>query len=241
MNPTAMEPFGRALLACAHGQSPCDVIIRRDDGLESVLPAGYFFRRPCAFSRIEHTALARCRGSVLDVGAGTGVHTLWLQTAGFAVTALDISADAVAVMQERGVRNTRLGDVLELEPGAFDTLLLLGHGIGMVEDLAGLDRFLGRAPHLTTEQGQVLVHSLDVRLTDDARHLAYHEANMRAGRYFGETRVRFEFTGSTGPYCGWLHVDAGTLADHARRSGWACEVLLTEESGDYLAVLGRLK
>lgn len=51
--------------------------------------------------------------------------------------------------------------------GPFDSILLLGHGIGMVEDLPGLDRFLGHARRLTGNAGQLLPHSLDVRQTED--------------------------------------------------------------------------
>ena len=57
--------------------------------------------------------------------------------------------------------------------------------------------------------------SLDVRRTDDAQHLAYQEANRKAGRYFGEIRIQFEYKGKPGPLFGWLHVDPQTLADRA--------------------------
>ena len=42
-----------------------------------------------------------------------------------------------------------------------------------------------------------------------------------------------------GPFCGWLQVDAGTLADEAARLGWACEVIGRGALGDYLATLTR--
>ncbi len=76
---------------------------------------------------------------------------------------------------------------------------MLGHGIGMAEDLAGLDRFLIHARNLAPGDGQMLVHSHDVRKTEDARHLDYHDANRRAGRYIGEIRIRFVFRQETGP------------------------------------------
>jgi hypothetical protein len=76
-----------------------------------------------------------------------------------------------------------------------------------------------------------------VRRTDDPGHLTYHEANRRAGRYIGQNRLQFEYRGTTGPYCGWLHVDPETLAEWAAQGGWECEPILVEESGDYLARL----
>jgi len=233
----AMDPHGMALSAHFGGKHEAQLIIRREDGVESVLPAGYFFRVESEFTPIECAALDLCAGHVLDVGAGTGLHSLVLQSRGVTVTAIDISQAAVEIMKESGVNDAQCADVLQFEGGPFDSVLLLGHGIGMVEDLSGLHRFLIRARDFTASGGRLLVHSLDVRQTDDPVHLAYHEANRRTGRYVGETRLQFEYDGHVGPFCGWLHVDPHTLQQQAESIGWGCEVVLEQEGGDYLACL----
>jgi hypothetical protein len=79
--------------------------------------------------------------------------------------------------------------------------------------------------------------SLDVHVTDDPQHLAYHEANRRTGRYIGEIRVQAEYRGKKGPYFGWLHVDARTLKEYAAKAGWKCELIVEGDGGDYLARL----
>jgi SAM-dependent methyltransferase len=227
------------LLAYYRGDTQAELVIRRDDGLEDRLPMSHFFRPPEQFVPIEVMALGRCRGRVLDIGAGTGLHSLALQSRGLTVTAIDVNSLAVTIMKERGVDEARCADIFDFDCGPFDTLLMLGHGIGMAEDLAGLDRFLAHARTLVHRDGQALVHSHDVRKTQDPRHLAYHDANRRAGRYIGEIRMRFVFERETGPLCGWLHVDPETLEHHAEQSGWVCDVVVEEESGDYLARLTR--
>jgi len=237
MHPHAMIPYGRALLAYCRGDTQAELIIRREDGLEDRLPMSHFFRAPKQFFPIEQAALDRCRGRVLDVGAGSGLHSLVLQDRGLRVTALDVTELAVDVMDEAGVRDVRCGDIFAFDGGPFDTLLMLGHGIGMVEDLAGLDRFLIHARTLVPPDGQVLVHSHDVRKTTEPRHLTYHDATRRAGRYIGEIRMQFLFENEVGPMCSWLHVDPGTLERHATEGQWACEILMDEKSGDYLARL----
>ena len=113
------------------------------------------------------------------------------------------------------------------------------HGIGMVQDLTGLDRFLEHAHSLLKPSGQILLDSLDVRGTDDPVHLAYQESNRRAGRYVGEIRMCFAYKGKGGPLFGWLHVDPETLTAHAERIGWACQVVCQEDNGDFLARLIR--
>jgi len=234
-----MEPFGMALRAYFEGDTSAELIIRRDDGLESPLPVSFFFRDPSGFTNIDHAALERCMGHVLDVGAGAGVHSLVLHGKGFPLTAIDISPQTVDILKQRGLKDVHCADIFGFREGRFDTLLMMGHGIGMVETIEGLDRFLAHVRGLLSEEGQVLLDSLDVRVTEDPKNLAYHEANRQARRYIGEIRMQFEYQGRKGPYCGWLHIDPATLKEHAVKQGWDCEVLMEEASGDYLARLSK--
>ena len=237
MDTEAMEPYGQSLLDFFNGNIPAKVVVNRDDGFTGDLLASVFFRKPSEFSPLEQMAMKLCSGWVLDVGAGAGCHSLELQDRGRRVLAIDVSPHAIEIMSKRGVKETQHVDVFEIHKGTFDTLLMMMHGIGMVEDLSGLDRFLCHAHKLLKPDGQIVFDSLDVRCTDDPRHLAYHEANRRAGRYFGEIRMRFEYKGQIGPFFGWLHVDPETLIDHAERIGWSCQVVCREDGGDYLAQL----
>jgi hypothetical protein len=226
MNPAAMEPFGMALAACFEGETGAELIVRRDDGHEARLPARLFFRDEPAFTDMERTALARCRGRVLDIGAGAGSHSL-----------IEISPLAADVARRRGVADVRCADVTTFDGGPFDTLLLLGHGIGMVQTVDGLRGFLARAAALLAPDGELLLDSLDVRVTNDPAHLAYQAANRAAGRYIGEIRMQFEFCGRLGPPCGWLQIDANTLNVESARIGWRCGVIHPGPNGNYLARL----
>ncbi len=241
MNPAAMTPFGLALLAYSKGRAGAELVLWRDDGLREALPAAHFFRGSSEFSAIETTALDRCCGRVIDVGAGAGIHSLALQARGLAVTSIDVCPEAVEVMVSRGVRDARVADVFDYSDDPFDTLLLMGHGIGMVQDVAGLDRFLAHARNLVRPGGQILLESVDAGRTSSPRHTSYHEANRRAGRYIGEIRMRIEFQETVGPMYGWLLVDSVTLAGRARLAGWDTEVLVEQETGEYLARLERAR
>ncbi len=239
MNPQAMEPFGNALVAYFEGDTDAEVVVRRDDGLAAPIPVSHFFRGESAFTEIEKNAIALCKGHILDIGAGTGLHSMVLQKRGCQVTAIDVSPQAAGIMKMMGVKDVRYADVFEFDGGPFDTLLMLGHGIGMAESMVGLDRFLSKARTLLTEGGQVIMDSLDVRITDSPANLAYHEANRQAGRYIGEIRMQFEFHGMKGPFCGWLQVDDETLSQHSGMAGWQCEIIQRDSTGDYLARLTR--
>jgi len=50
-------------------------------------------------------AFENCRGHILVVGAGTGVHAFELEKRGYEVTAIDICPQAVQIMKERGIKD----------------------------------------------------------------------------------------------------------------------------------------
>jgi SAM-dependent methyltransferase len=237
MDPKAMDPHGMAMLAFFKGDTSAELSVRRDDGLEESIPVSHSFRDPSEFTPIENAALDHCRGHVLDVGAGAGLHSLVLQEKGLLVTSIDISPHAVEIMKRRGVKDAHCADIFDFQGGPYNTILLLGRGIGMVETIVGLDRFLTYVQSLVSDDGLVLLDSLDVRVPANPIHLAYHEANRKAGRYIGEYRLQFHFQGKKGPHCGWLRVDPDTLNERAEDASWQCDVILQEESGDYLARL----
>ncbi len=237
MDPKAMDPYGLAMQAFVDGDANAQLIIRRDDGHEMPIPVAYFFRDPRAESPIDRTALESCSGHVLDVGAGSGLHSLVLQERGLPVTAIDVSPQAVEIMRKRGVGEARCADVFDFTGGPFDTVLMMCHGVGIAETIAGLDRFLSRARDLLADDGCILLDSLDARVSNNPRNVAYLDANRNAGRYFGEIRTQCEFRGLAGPYYDWLHADPETLTERAEVSGWRCEIIRREETGDYLAKL----
>jgi SAM-dependent methyltransferase len=231
-----MKPYGLALLDYHKGNKFACCTIIRDDGLTSELPIDTFFR-PAQSLELEKYALDRCYGHILDAGAGAGIHSLFLQEKGLKVCAIDVIPEAVQIMVESGVAEVHQADIMSFSAGEFDTVLMMGHGMGMVENIAGLEHFLRHIHTLLKPRGQILLTSMDVRITKDAKNLSYHQKNIESGRYFGEIRMRFIYQDTTGPICGWLHVDAETLKAYSSRASWRCEVLCQQGDGNYLARL----
>lgn len=233
-----MSPYGRALLDYHRTGIDAPFILRRDDGFEAAISTASFFDGS-HFPPMERLALDLCRGKILDIGAGAGRHTLELQRRGLDVSAVDILPEAISVMKERGVRQVIEADVMALETGPFDTLLMLMNGIGMVGTPSEVDRFLHHASHLLQPGGCVLCDSIDVSRTTDPVHVRYREKNLRKNRYPGQQFYSAVYAGESSPLFPWLHLDFPTLAALAHRRRWTAELLVANDDGTYLAKLTR--
>jgi len=182
MKSAAWRPHGAALLDYSMGETSAAVVVHGDDGETETVPIRVFFRGPADFSALEDAALDLCRGRVLDAGAGSGCHSLVLQAQGLSVCAIDIAPEAVEVMRKRGVEDARCADVFSFAADPFDTVLLMMNGIGVVGDLAGLDRFLAGVGRLLTPDGQILLDSYDPGGTEDRENTVPPAARARPNR-----------------------------------------------------------
>lgn len=226
----AYDPHAEALLDCHRGERDAMLIVYQEDGRDDV-PAAFWLRS--VFDPVEEDALALCRGRILDLGAGAGVHALALQERGCDVTAIDIAPGCVTVMRERGVRNAQVADAFAVELGRFDTILTICNGLDKVGRLADLPRFLERMRAMLTPDGQLLADSFDLRVGADAAQVARLQARQAGGDYFGELSLCFEYRGKRGAPFRALHVDFDTLAQAAAKAGLRCE-LLRQDGGHYL-------
>lgn len=227
------EPHGKALMACWRGDQEARIGIEMTGAGTVMMPAAIYFRYEEELPGVEFYALQLCEGRILDVGAGAGAHCLWLQAAGMEVTGLDISPDAVTVMQERGVQQTACGSFLDFEDaGGYDTLLFMMNGIGVAGTLEGLGQFLAHAHTLVRPGGQILLDSADLRETG-------MELDAEAA-YFGEIEYRLMFEDCIGEAYKWLYVDREELASIAREQGWATQIVYEAGEGSYLARLVKI-
>jgi SAM-dependent methyltransferase len=229
---SAYDPHGAALLDYERGATDA-MLACEQDGERDDVPAAFWFRTE--IDPIEAAALDLCRGRILDVGGGTGVHALLLQARGHAVTAIDVDAAAVEIMRRRGVRDARQADLDDFDSGPFDTVISICNGLDKVGKLRDQPRFLHAMRALLAPGGQLIVDSFDLRIGADAAR-ALIAAKTAQGRYFGEIDLRFSYGGLVGAPFTVLQVDAEALGEVARTSGFGCDIL-QRRAGHYLARL----
>ncbi|MEM7660425.1 MAG: class I SAM-dependent methyltransferase [Bacteroidota bacterium] len=227
------DPLGQAALAYWREKTEVDIQVHSDVGIEDVLPVKWLFRSHEQMPDWEQQALTHCQGKVLDIGAGVGSHSLYLQEQGHEVCALDISPGAVAVMQDRGVKRTLLQDLWAFPPEPFDTLLLMMNGIGFVGNLLGLNRFLQQAKQWLAPGGQILLDSSDVRYfyEQDGEYF------LPEDQYYGIIQYRMHWKDCYGPCFDWLYIEPQRLQKHAKMFGYQYNLLATGPHFEYLAQL----
>jgi SAM-dependent methyltransferase len=229
------DPLGLALEAFLSGRTDAKITVHSDFTEDEFIPVNYLFREEQELPELERLALKECRGTILDIGAGAGSHALLLQEKGLDVTAVDISAKAVEVMQQRGVAKARCIDIFELKNEKYDTLLMLMNGIGLVGTLDGLDTFLAHAKSLLKPHGQMLLDSTDIiYMFEDEDGCVWIDLNSN---YYGEVRYQMEFDNQAGAEFGWLFVGMDILSDHAKQAGFQCNFLYSDDNNQYLARL----
>ncbi|MFD2998818.1 class I SAM-dependent methyltransferase [Pontibacter toksunensis] len=229
------DPIGLALADYLKGAKDAEVVVASNLTEDDVIPVHYLFRSLKEMPKLELIALEACKGAVLDVGAGAGSHTLELQARGQEVTALDVSAGAVDVMRQRGVKQVLHQDVLALKGQQYDTLLMLMNGIGIAGTLVGLEHFLEHAKRILKPGGQILLESSDILyMYEDEEGGVLLDLN--AG-YYGEVKYKMHYKEAESGWFDWLFVDPAILEDYSTQHGFTFEILYEGEFGEYLACL----
>ena len=201
---------------------------------EDEIPVSQLFRTFRQMPPLEQTALRLSRGKILDVGAGSGCHSLALQEMEQQVTAIDISPLSVEAMRERGVKEVRLQNFFDRRlAGPFDTILLLMNGSGIVGKLENLPAFFLRLKELLAPGGQLLLDSSDLSFLyeDEAGNLDIAPEDP----YFGEIDFQMRYGQIQGDPFDWLYLDFNTLRLYASQAGFHAEIVEKGEHYDYLA------
>ncbi|WP_455591678.1 class I SAM-dependent methyltransferase [Bacteroides sp.] len=203
---------------------------------EDEIPVKELFREAKNMPLLERTALELASGRILDVGAGSGCHSLALQAAGKEVCAIDISPLSVEVMQLRGVHDARLVNLFDEQfSETFDTILMLMNGSGIVGRLENMPDFFRKMKQLLRPGGSILMDSSDLRYLFEDEDGSF-VINL-ADDYYGEIDFRMQYKDIKGNTFDWLYVDFQTLSLYAAECGFKAELIKEGRHYDYLARL----
>ena len=201
---------------------------------EDEMPVKHLFRKVEEMPMLEQKALKLAKGKVLDIGAGSGCHTLALQEKGLEVKAIDISPLSCEAMKLRGVKDAECINLFDehLETG-FDTILLLMNGTGIAGKIEHLPALFNRLKALLNKGGQILIDSSDLKYIYENEDGSF-DINLN-GAYYGEVDYQMIYKDIKGDSFDWLYVDFPLLKSIAESCGLHGELVAEGEHYDYLA------
>ena len=224
--------FGNALRDYHNKNYTEDLITSTNISDDDALPLPYLFRSFSEMPKLEQKALQLAKGTILDVGCGSGSHSLYFQENGFNVKAIDISEGAVDVAKKRGLKHVELKALLD-ETETFDTILLLMNGTGIFQELSQVSMYLNHLKTLLKPNGQILIDSSDIQyMYEDEDGGLWIDTNAN---YYGELDYFLSYKGEDEDPMKWLYLDFERLQLACDTVGLKCEKIMDGEHFDYLA------
>ncbi len=230
------DPIGKAVNDYFHGITGDTILVRTDIAEDETLSPAYFFRTYEQMPLQEQEALKRCKGKVLDIGAGAGAHSIWLREKGLDVTSIDISPLSCETMRSRGLTKVLCVDIYTLIDQKFDTILLLMNGAGVAQTLPGLLVLLNHLKSLLNSGGRILADSSDLLyLFTDENGESW--VDIASDTYYGEMEYQLFYKDVKGKKFPWLFVDPETLTDYAEKNGFKVLTKIEGAHFDYMIEL----
>ena len=257
------DPMGAAILDFQKQVKAARLRVLSSMFEEDEMPVTHLFRSTREMPVLEQKALQLAKGRVLDIGAGSGCHTLALQEKGFTVKAIDISPLSCEAMKLRGVKDaecinlfdphlssgnhseghqenlseehqeTHSEEHQEQFEGGFDTILLLMNGTGIAGKIEHLPALFQRLKALLNPGGQILIDSSDLKYIYENEDGSF-DINLN-GAYYGEVDYQMIYKDVKGDHFDWLYVDFPLLKSIAETCGLHGELVAEGEHYDYLA------
>ena len=232
------DPMGAAIWDYNNKQKTAELIVKSSMFDDDMIPLETLFRNFDGMSKIERTALELAKGHILDIGGGSGCHSLSLQEMGKDVTAIDISELSVEVMKERGVKKALAMDFFDKSYNEkFDTIIMLMNGAGIIGKLENLEDFFSRIDSFLSPNGQVLIDSSDLKYLFEEEDGSF--LIDISGDYYGEIDYLMTYKDIVGKPFDWLYIDPDTFASYAEQYGFKFSIVVEGEHFDYLAKIER--
>lgn len=243
MNPKK-DAYGQEVWAYFKGGKSYE-IVERDDGfiiLSSGPPA--YFQEFKSWPKHQKNGIKFAKGRVLDIGAGAGRVSLYLQKRGLKVTATDNSPLAVRVCKKRGVKDARVLPIERVglfKANTFDTIMMYGNGFGLLGNPKKAKVLLKELYRITTPKAMIIAEANDSYKESSPVHLSYHKLNRKHGRMSGQLKIRIRFRNYIGDWFDYLLASRKEMQKILKGTGWKVKKFIDSGKYMYIAIIEKIK
>jgi cyclopropane fatty-acyl-phospholipid synthase-like methyltransferase len=225
-------------------------ITERNDGFIDLEDPRIWFSKYKDWLDVEKKSMKYVDGrSVLDIGCGTGRHSLYLQKEkGFDVQAIDTSPLAIRICKLQGLKKAEVQSITEFtltytrtaRNYSFDTILMLGNNFGLFESFRKARWLFRRFHTVTSSDAIIMAQSMDpYKKKHEQAHLKYYKQNRMKGRMAGQIRMRIRYKNYKSKWFDFLFVSKQEMKNIVSGTGWKIERFLDSTSvpGIYIAII----
>ncbi|MES3160202.1 MAG: class I SAM-dependent methyltransferase [Halorubrum sp.] len=176
---------------------------------------------------------ATLRGSLVDIGAGTGRHARYFQER-FETVAIETSPALVEVMRDRGVEDAREVDMFELREAfgsdRFGSALVNGTQAGLAGSMGGLSEFLGDLAYVTEPDATGIIDCYDPDHPDTTELIGYRDDPTPG---LAHRVMFFEYEGERNPVLQLRLFSPERLREAAVGTGWTVTDVVRGEGAEH--------
>lgn len=234
------EVFGQGIWTFFQGEEATE-FVERDDGFIALSTGiSSYFANFKDWSKIQKQAIKYAHGRILDVGAGAGRVSLYLQKKNFNVVAIDNSPLAIKVCKKRGVKQAKLlpiENIGNFKSNSFDTVIMFGSNFSLLGNLKKAKRLLKLFHKITSHNALIIAETKNPHKTKDPVHLEYLKYNKRKGKLPGQTRIRVRFKKYIGDWFEYLIVSKIEMKKILKNTGWKIKKVIDSDKSFYIAII----
>ena len=232
------DVFGKALEGYLNKAS-LQYIVRGEDGFLNILDIGTYFTDYLDWKDYEKSIITRyAQGKVLDIGAGAGRHSLFLQNRGFEVHAIDISPLALEIMKRRGIKNVHLMDLRKMKfpDNYFDSVLIMFADLGLGGTIKDTKKLLKNLYRITNLRGRIIT-TIRNPYDNNSEYFWGYEQKRKRAKTVEKIKARIEYNGETGNWFFLLMASPEELRSLIKGTGWIISKIIKGDDGFYGALL----
>lgn len=213
-----MDVYGKMLM---EGDLDAHFQVEREDGHVSTYSFKEWLGKHPKFNTWEKAIFDYLnKGSILDIGCGTGKHVAYSESLGFTAKGIDTSEDAINIGQEYG-RDLECMDFWKLDVKAkYDNVIIMDSTVGFIAPPEKLNEFFQKMKTILSISGKLALTSINWPEATNSDYKKYILHNKKEDKYPGYVRLRFIADGFIGEWFEGYYYDMDSLMKVAINNGF---------------------